>query len=264
MTPGELQEKVWEYYAHHQRDLPWRREPFDPYRILVSELMLQQTQVLRVIPKYEAFLHAFPTLGKLAGASLAEVLTLWQGLGYNRRAKYLHEAAKQLVHHEGAWTYDSLVACKGIGPNTAAAVMVYTYNQPVVFIETNVRTVLIHHLFQDRETVHDSELKEQLDLVLDREHPREFYWAIMDYGTHLKRAEGNAARRSQHYKKQSQFLGSRREIRGRVIRLLTNGPASKELLKQEVSEDTRLDEVLLDLCSEGLLSYEGQSYRLAP
>lgn len=264
MKPTDLTEILWDYYTHHGRDLPWRHEPFDPYCILVSELMLQQTQVQRVIPKYQAFLAAFPTIEQLAKAPLSAVLQQWQGLGYNRRAKYLHEAAKQLASQPKPWTYDDLVACKGIGPNTAAAVCVYAYNEPRIFIETNIRTVLIHYLFPMQETVRDSQLIEQLERIIDHEHPREFYWALMDYGTHLKQTEGNATRRSHHYKKQSAFTGSRREIRGKVIRLLTVAPTPLAELEQTLGTDKRLGEVLTALEHEGLIAQKGQRYQLAP
>ena len=263
MTPLELQETVWDYYAKHAREMPWREEPFNPYHILVSELMLQQTQVPRVIPKYQAFLEEFPTVQKLAAAPLSTVLLQWQGLGYNRRAKYLHEAAKQLAHITEPWTYEQLVARKGIGPNTAAAVLVYAYNQPLLFIETNVRSVLIHHLFSAADAIHDKQLLEALEQVLDKEHPREFYWALMDYGTYLKQTHGNTARRSQHYKKQSTFKGSKRAVRGAVIRYLSQQTGDLTSLSGAVDYDARLDDVLTDLLAEGLIAYHAPYYQLA-
>lgn len=111
-----FQKTVWDYYAKHGRDLPWRRpDSEDPYKILVSEIMLQQTQVQRVIPKYHSFLERFPSVESLAEAPLATVLSEWSGLGYNRRGKYLHEAARVLVVKGAPWQLEDLVACKGIG-----------------------------------------------------------------------------------------------------------------------------------------------------
>lgn len=263
MTAYELREIIWGYYAKHGRSMPWREEPYDPYHILVSELMLQQTQVPRVVPKYKTFLEAFPSAKELASAPLSAVLTQWQGLGYNRRAKYLHEAAKQLAEIPEPWTYEQLVACKGIGPNTAAAVAVYAYNQPLVFIETNVRTVLIHHLFADADLVHDKELLKELTMLIDQEHPREFYWALMDYGTHLKQTQGNASRRSQSYKKQSTFKGSKRAVRGAVVRYLSQESGDINALMQAVDNDPRLQEVLTDLLAEGLIELKAPTYQLA-
>lgn len=128
-----FQDTVWDYYRRHGRhDLPWRQPQttgqFTAYPIVVSELMLQQTQVNRVIPKYEHFLQAFPTVKRLAAAPLSEVLTLWSGLGYNRRAKFLWQLAQRVVDdYKGTFPRElsSLVALPGIGPNTAGAVLAY-------------------------------------------------------------------------------------------------------------------------------------------
>lgn len=268
MNHAQFLETLWDFYANHQRELPWREAELDgtfsPYHVLVSELMLQQTQVPRVIPKYQAFLVAFPSLSALAAAPLADVLRLWQGLGYNRRAQYLHAAAKHLATLSEPWTLEQLVSCKGIGHNTAAAVLTYTYNQPHIFVETNVRTVLLHHFFAEQEAVSDSQLIACLEDVIDREHPREFYWALMDYGTHLKQQHGNASRRSAHYKKQSTFAGSRRELRGKIIRALTTGAMQLAALEAAVDHDVRFSEVLGALEAEGLVSHRGHRYELAP
>jgi A/G-specific adenine glycosylase len=257
MNFSEFQELVWDYYRQHGRDLPWRTaEPdgsFDPYKILVSEIMLQQTQAGRVIPKYESFLKRFPTVGALAEAPLSAVLAQWNGLGYNRRAKYLHEAAKQLTAKDVPWRMEDLVACKGIGPNTAAAVIVYSCNQPIAFIETNIRTVFIHHFFKDEYGVHDKDILPLVEQALDKEHPRDWYWALMDYGVYLKGTVGNASRASKHYAKQSKFEGSKRQVRGQVLRLLKNRNYLRVEMKEVVS-DERLEAVLKDLTKEGLIT----------
>lgn len=257
----EFQEQVWDHYRKHARDLPWRHEPFEPYHILLSEIMLQQTQVSRVTSKYESFLDRFPTIQSLADAPLAEVLIAWSGLGYNRRAKYLHEAAKQLALLPTPWQLTDLTNCKGIGYNTAAAVITYAHNQALPFIETNVRTVLIHHFFNDAVAVGDRELIPILEAVLDREHPREFMWAIMDYGSHLKTTVGNLSRQSKHYAKQSTFEGSVRQLRGAVLRKLAEGEQSERALL-EVLADDRLPGVLADLVQEGLVSRTGDKFVL--
>ncbi len=260
MIQTAFQETVKDYYRNNGRDLPWRHTA-DQYAILVSEIMLQQTQVSRVIPKYQAFLGRFPTIGSLAAANLGEVLKVWSGLGYNRRAKYLHEAAKTLVSKDTPWKFEDLVACKGIGANTAAAVMVYAYNQPRVFIETNIRTVYLHHFFAGKTAVSDKLLLPLIERSLDTAKPREWYWALMDYGTYLKSNVGNAARRSQHYTKQSVFQGSRRQVRGQILRLLTQAPRSAAELTKTVA-DRRLVDVLYDLKQEGFIQQTGDSYRL--
>lgn len=294
MAPGKtelatLQKLVWDYYHAHGRSLPWRTpEPdgnFDPYKILVSEIMLQQTQVSRVIPKYQTFLMHFPSLDTISGASLADVLRAWSGLGYNRRAKYLHQAAQRLVDMETPWKYKELVQLPGIGPNTAAAIMVYAYNRPYVFVETNIRTVYIHHFFPGQTKVSDEDILELVKLTLpSREeqpdeaiyslpgamrnprcevsHCRIWFWALMDYGSYLKSTVGNVSRASATYTKQPTFTGSQRQIRGQVIRLLTHKAYSSDDLVAAIT-DTRLDYVLKTLVREGLVIQEKSIYRLA-
>jgi A/G-specific adenine glycosylase len=152
----EFLEALWEHYARVGRGaLPWRQPEgdgsFDPYKVMVSELMLQQTQVNRVIPKYTEFLQRFPTVQALSAAELGDVLRAWQGLGYNRRAKFLWQAAQQ-IDQLGQFpnTLQDLVKLSGIGVNTAGAILAYAFNQPAVFVETNIRTVYTHHFFEDR------------------------------------------------------------------------------------------------------------------
>jgi A/G-specific adenine glycosylase len=264
MELREFQETVLDYYREQRRDLPWRQsEPdgsFDPYKIMVSEIMLQQTQAARVIPKYLEFITVFPTIQSLATAPLADVLKAWSGLGYNRRAKFLWQAAGQI---KGTFpsSLEELVTLPGIGVNTAGAILAYSFNKPVVFIETNIRTVYIHHFFADRMEVHDKEILPILEASIDKEHPREWYWALMDYGVHIKSTIGNTARNSKHYAKQSTFVGSKRQIRGQVIRLLTKGPMSANDLRQYIV-DERLSEVLNDLIKEQLVRQDSSLYRL--
>ena len=264
MNYAAFQELIWDYYHEHGRDLPWRHAEtdgsFDPYKIMVSEIMLQQTQAARVIPKYHQFLQQFPTVQDLAKAELSQVLTAWNGLGYNRRAKFLWQAAQAIGEHFPA-TMEELVKLPGIGANTAGAIVAYTFNRPVVFIETNIRTVYIHHFFADGDDVHDKQLLPIVQATLDQEHPREWYWALMDYGVFIKTTVGNTARSSKHYTKQSSFVGSKRQIRGRVIRLLTGGPVSRHRLVSEI-DDPRLPEVLADLEKEQLIRQVKQQYCL--
>lgn len=249
------------YYTDHGRhDMPWRQpEPdgtFDPYKILVSELMLQQTQVARVTPKYHVFLERFPTAGALAEASLADVLRMWNGLGFNRRAKYLWQAAGA-ASKSFPRTLAELQQLPGVGPNTAGAIMAYAYDEPVVFVETNIRTVIIHHFFADETAVSDKDIRATLEKVLATQPAngltaRVFYWAMMDYGAYLKRTVGNLNKASRSYSKQSAFHGSRRQVRGAVIRLLGERPYSRMEL-QEVLADERLDSVLKVLLDEQLI-----------
>lgn len=192
--------------------------------------MLQQTQVPRVLVKYAEFLSAFPTAHALAQASLGDVLRAWQGLGYNRRAKLLHECAKAVVaRHHGTFpeTYEALVALPGVGPYTAGAVLAFAFNVPHAIIETNIRTIYLHYFFKDRTDVSDTELMPYIERTLDRRNPRSWYAALMDYGTHLKQTVGNENQRSRHYAKQSTFSGSARQLRGAVLRLLANRSANE-------------------------------------
>lgn len=264
-----FQETVWRYYQQHGRhDLPWRLAAadgsFDPYRITVSELMLQQTQVSRVVLKYQEFLRLFPTVQALAKAPLGDVLRPWNGLGYNRRAKYLHQAARQIADDYGShFPTDEaeLIKLPGIGPATACAILAYTFDQPVAFLETNIRTVYIHHFFNDQVDLADKQILELVNQTLDTEQPREWYWALMDYGAHLKRSVGNLNQHSKSYSRQSKFEGSARQIRGQVIRALSTKSCSVEELQYEIS-DQRLEAVITDLVREGLVQQRGNQLSL--
>ena len=259
---------VNEYYRASGRQMPWRKpEPggdFDPYKIMVSEIMLQQTQVDRVVPKYQEFLQQFPTVGGLAAAPLAQVLTLWSGLGYNRRAKFLWQAAQMAVtEFNGVMpsTVEELQKLPGIGKNTAGAIVAYAYNRPVVFIETNIRTVYIHHFFDDQPEIGDKAIEELVAATQPKHEVREWYWALMDYGSYLKKRVGNKSRQSKHYARQSTFQGSKRQLRGAILRLLVAGNQPLERLQHELSDD-RLIEVLEALTSEGMVHYDNGRYRL--
>jgi A/G-specific adenine glycosylase len=263
-----FQRTVWEFYAQHGRhDLPWRQPDahgaFDPYPILVSEIMLQQTQVQRVIPKYQSFLSRFPSFAALASASLADVLQAWSGLGYNRRAKFLWQAAQAVMQRPDRVlpdTREALMALPGVGANTAGAVLAYAFGRPVVFIETNIRTVFMYHFFADQEQVHDKDI---LDVVARSlpDDPRRWYWALMDYGSYVKHSIGNLNALSKHYKKQATFAGSRRQLRGQLLRILGEQPQTAAVLSGMI-DDPRLAAVLEDLRQEQLIDKKGAYYQL--
>lgn len=237
------------------RDMPWRTDT-RPYYVLVSELMLQQTQVQRVLPKFAAFIAKFPDEMSLSHAPLAEVLHAWQGLGYNRRAKYLHDAARQIVHeHDGQFPRQEadLLRLPGVGKNTAGAILAYAYNQPVLFIETNVRTVYIHHFFADTFQVSDAQIRDKLAATLDHNNPRRFYQALMDYGTWLKQNGVKNNARSKHYKKQAPLRGSVREMRGEIIRRQSAGDANWRV---GIDNDARFAPALASLVRDGLVTAE--------
>lgn len=263
---AEFREAVLEHYRAHGRDLPWRRTR-DPHAILVSEVMLQQTQVARVASKYEEFLGAFPTVEELADAPLGEVLRVWSGLGYNRRAKALHEAAKAIVARHGGRvpsTYEELRALPGVGHATAAQVLAFAFGVPVPYLETNIRAALIHWFFPDVDSVPDSALMPLAEAMLDRDEPRTWHYALMDYGSALKRAMPNPSRRSAHHGRQAPFPGSAREARGAVLRVLAEreAAASVEIAQASGIEPERIERALLDLEREGLVARSGEQWRL--
>jgi A/G-specific adenine glycosylase len=248
------------YKASARAHLPWRATR-DPYKILVSEVMLQQTQVARVIPFYERFIKKFPTPKKLAAAGLSDVLKEWQGLGYNRRAKFLHASA-EVLSKTGFARAGKL---PGVGPYTRAAVEAFAFNEPGVFIETNIRTVFIHYFFQNRRRL-DSLVsdKEILPLVeealrLSKMEPRDFYAALMDYGSYLKQKGLKLNAHSRHYAKQSKFEGSYRQLRGAVLRALLQAPKTMDELI-DVTNRTHGDvaRVVANLSSEGMVSIKSK------
>jgi len=244
--------------------MPWR-ETRDPYRILVSEIMLQQTQVDRVRGKYESFLEAFPDLAALASAPLDRVLAGWQGLGYNRRAVALHRGARILrQEHRGLVPDDTaaLVALPGIGAATAASIRAFAFDAPVVFIETNIRRVFIHEFFPGREAVADAELLPLVAAALDRRSPREWYYALMDYGAALARRVPNPNRRSRNYARQSRFEGSDRQLRGAILRALVGGAAltAAGVARAAGGDSERVLRLLGDLEREGFVQLIGRRF----
>ena len=169
-------------YKERGRVFPWRKTR-DAYKILVSEMMLQQTQTLRVVPKYEAWIEAFPDAASLASSPFSNVLAYWNGLGYNRRAKYLHEACREVCSlYGGKFPRERklLESLPGIGPYTAGAVAAFAFNAPEVFIETNIRSVFIFFFFSNAvEKVSDAEIFPLIEQTLDKTNVREWYWALM-------------------------------------------------------------------------------------
>jgi len=252
-----FQRTVWDYYRANKRIMPWRTEP-TPYYVLVSEMMLQQTHVPRVRQKFASFIRHFPTLQSLAATKLSDVLKAWSGLGYNRRAKFLWQAANMVVNdYAGVLPANQkdLIRLPGIGPNTAGAILAYVYNQPVVFIETNIRSVYIHHFFDDsNEAVSDDDLRVVIAATIPQESPRDWYWALMNYGTHLKATIGSNLQRVKNYKPQSRFEGSRRQIRGQVLRQLAAAPGLSQLELAALITDERCDEACQALLAEGLIT----------
>ncbi len=242
LTVGEIRKfrkAIYSYYEEHGRELPWRQTQ-NPYQILVSEIMLQQTQVERVLEKFPVFVQQFSNFRALADASLRDVLTAWQGLGYNRRATALKKIGETVTEKHGGRLradVDFLTDLPGIGYNTACAILAFAFNKPVVFIETNIRTVFTHFFFSHRDRVKDSDILPLVEQTLDRKNPRTFYSALMDYGTMLKKTHGSINPRSAHYQKQSPFKGSDRQVRGMVLKAMI---AHRQMTDTQIAEELQL------------------------
>jgi A/G-specific adenine glycosylase len=263
-----FQDIVWNYYKEHGRHtLPWRKTR-DPYKILVSEMMLQQTQVERVKPFYTNFIQKFPTLQALAAAPLADVLRAWQGLGYNSRAKRLHDAAKEIVaRYGGKMPEDAAIleSLPGIGAYTAHAVSTFAHNHDAIFIETNIRTAVQHHFMPKKESVDDSEIQSILKRALPSGNAREWYSALMDYGSHLKRSGVRINAKSKTYTKQSKFSGSDREARGAILKALAKAPSTSARLYSLLgdSREKQLRAQLEKLIQEGFIQKKARTYQLS-
>jgi A/G-specific adenine glycosylase len=256
---SKFRQLVWDHYRTSARPMPWRDDP-TPYHVVVSEIMLQQTRVPRVLQKYPQFLAVFPDFPALAAARVVDLLAVWQGMGYNRRALYLHQLAQAVVAEHGGQLPDDpaiLRRLPGIGPGTAGAIAAFAFNAPVVFIETNIRRVFIHHFFADTDGVRDAELLPLIERTLDHTNPREWYYALMDYGSHLATTIPNPNRRSHHYTRQSRFEGSDRQIRGAIVRLLLEFPVltAQDVVNRFPSDPPeRIMRILDQLTAEGFLS----------
>jgi len=268
--------------------LPWRNTS-DPYKILVSEVMLQQTQVERVLPFYKNFLKEFPNAKALAKAPLSKVLKAWQGLGYNRRARYLQLSAQAAVkQYKGRFPkkVSALEELPGIGPYTARAVAAFAHNSPEVLIETNIRTVFLYFCYRkppknvlqgkdERELystskhfsgVSDAEILSLVAEALKKTklEPREFYAALMDYGAYLKKKGIKLNKQSKHYVKQSKFEGSARQLRGAILRELLKKPQTKAELRKNLSHSAgEVERELERLGKEGMLKKDKRRFGLA-
>ncbi len=210
------------WYRENRRSFIWREE-ITPYMVFVSEVMLQQTQTKRVAEKLPLFLERFGSFEELARATNAEILAAWQGFGYNRRALYIRDAARIIVEDFAGVlpnTPELLCSLPGIGPATAASICAYAYDKPVLFVETNIRTVLLYVFFSSEEKVSDRLLLKTMQMLVPQKDAREWYYAMTDLGVLIKKNHGNHNRRSAAYTKQSKFEGSRRQVRGMILKAL--------------------------------------------
>ncbi len=262
-----FQQMVLSFYEQHGREMAWRNTT-DPYQILVSEIMLQQTQVERVTGKFPDFIRAFPDFATLATASLGEVLTLWQGMGYNRRAIALQKCAIRVMYEYNGILPDDvdiLETFPGVGRATASSIAAFAFNKPVVFIETNIRRVFIHFFFTDTETVNDTEILSLAEKTLYRKNPRIWYWALMDLGSALKKTVPNPNRRSKIYKKQAPFEGSDRKIRGVLLKILLEYQfiEEEEIISRVAEDPQRVRWILSALEADGFIERKDNGFVLA-
>lgn len=249
------------YRAHKRDDLPWRytkHRPISSYEILVSEIMLQQTQVPRVRDTFPKFLHVFPTMRRLADAPLDTVLREWQGMGYNRRALYLQKCAQKIIRQfDGLVPFDiaALEKLPGIGPYTAGAISCFAFNTKLVFFDTNIRKFFIHYFFTDHSAqrkISDAEIFPIAEKLLYRKNPRVWNYALMDYGALVLSRKPELLPRAKSYHKQSPFLGSNRFFRSQIVQyILKHNQASLDELQKASPRD--ILPILASLQKEGLV-----------
>ncbi len=257
----QFQKIIYDFYKINKRQFPWRQD-ITPYKILVSEVMLQQTQTARVIPKFENWIKKFPDFQSLAQADNHEVLVYWQGLGYNRRGLAVAKIAQLVVNdHYNQLPQDPAIlqTFPSIGPNTAGSICAFAFNDPTIFIETNIRTVFTHTFFQGQTEICDKQLMPYIAQTVDQKNPREWYYALMDYGVYLKQKLPKINSASKHYTRQSKFIGSKRQVRGQIIKILTQLQRIErdnllELLDFQLPENLHnKDLIIQDLINEKII-----------
>jgi A/G-specific adenine glycosylase len=252
---------IYSYYKQYKRDFPFRNQ-ISPFNVLVSEIMLQQTQTGAVSEKFLNFINYFPDFKTLAEAPLEEVLKIWHGLGYNRRAVALKKIAEIVVNE-----YDNklpenieiLNSFPQIGHNTAASIYTFSFDKPAVFIETNIRRVYIYFFFPTSDNVKDKDILPFIEKTIDNSNPRQWYYALMDYGVMLKKTHPELNKKSAHYRKQAPFKGSNREIRGKILKLLieTKSIDETKIIKKLKFKSEKIYKVLDQLEKEGFIKREG-------
>lgn len=261
-----FQNIIYLYFKQYGRDFPFRKE-INPYTVVVSEMMLQQTQTNRVAEKFQQFIQEFPNFKSLADAPLNNVLEVWQGLGYNRRAVALKTIAQKVVNEfDGILPADLeiLKSLPQIGHNTASSIVAFAFNMPTFFIEVNIRRVYIYFFFPGKSSIQDKVIMPIVRKTLDRSNVRKWYYALMDYGVMLKKSHPELNKRSAHYRKQSKFKGSNREIRGKILKLLIASSylTEAEIFKELKINSKKLKEILRLLIKEGFIKREKNRFSI--
>jgi A/G-specific adenine glycosylase len=256
-----FQKKVFLFYKKNKRDLPWRKTT-DPYKILLSELMLQQTQVKRVVVYYEKWIARWPTIHTFASAALPEVLQMWMGLGYNTRAISLHKTAKKIV---ALFDGDVLRAMQqykelpGIGKYTSHAVRIFSTNADLVTVDTNIRRIFISE-FDLPENISEHELWLLAEKCRPVGKSREWHNALMDYGALYLTAHKTGIRPTTQ---QTQFEGSNRQIRAQILRHVLEKPMTGKELTQTLKIDQgRLGPILEKMINQHILMKKNNTYLL--
>lgn len=259
---------IYDYYRNHKRKFPFR-EKITPYNVLISEIMLQQTQTGRVSEKFSKFIIKFPDLLSLSSASLEEVLKEWKGLGYNRRAIALKKIAETIIKDFNGELPDSLEVLKSfpqIGHNTASSILTFAFNKPMTFIETNIRRVYIYFFFPNKRKINDKDIMTIVKKTIDNKNPREWYYALMDYGVMLKKIHPELNKKSAHYRKQTPFNGSTRQVRGELLKLLIKEgkmEITKIQEKSKIKDMKRIKKILDQLKKEGFIEIKEDTVKLA-
>ena len=261
-----FQKIIYSYFKQYGRDFNFRKE-INPYNVVISEMMLQQTQANRVVEKFQQFIQEFPDFHSLATASLIDVLKIWQGLGYNRRAVALKKIAEKVVNEfDGILPADIeiLKSFPQIGQNTASSIVAFAFNMPTFFIEVNIRRVYIYFFFPGKSAIQDNDIMPLVRKTLDRSKVRKWYYALMDYGVMLKRTHPELNKKSAHYRKQSKFKGSNREIRGKILKLLIENEnlTKPEILRELEINSKKLNEILNLLIKEGFIKQENNQFSI--
>ena len=257
-----FQEYIYTFFEEHGKEFPFRKN-ITPYNVLISEIMLQQTQTKRVSEKFLNFIRIFPDFQTLSEAPLKEILKEWQGLGYNRRAIALKKIAGIVIKsHNGNLpkSIEELKSFPQIGHNTASSILTFAFNQPTIFVETNIRTVFIYFFFHNKNNINDKEIIPLIEKTFDKNSPRNWCYALMDYGVMLKKKFPKLNKKSAHYRKQSPFKGSARQIRGKILKILVE---KKTISKSELKNNFKytngdlMNKILLQLEREGFIELKG-------